>query len=76
MHSCPADDEHSYTPAGLSLEPISDLTRARKGPLPSWCILLLEKQVSLANDLVEDRSVVITRAVFSMRFVENKLKIY
>ena len=55
------------------LEPISYLTRAQQGPLPSWCILLLERPgaKSFANDQVEDR-VVITRAVFSLRFVESK----
>jgi len=68
MHSCPASDRHSYTAIGLLLEPISDLAQARQGPLPSWCILLFERRgaKSFANDLVEDRGVVITRAVFSL----------
>ena len=74
MHSCPAGDGHSKTAVGLLLEPISDLTRARQGPLPSWCILLFERRgaKSFANDVVEDRGVVITRPVFSLRFVESK----
>jgi len=60
--------------AKLLLELISYLTRVRQGSLHGWCIHLFEKRgaKSFANDLVEDRGVVITRAVFSMRFVESK----
>jgi len=42
--------------------------------LPSWYIFLLERRhdKSFANDLVDDRGIVNTRAVFSLRFVESK----
>ena len=73
-HSCHTGDGHSQKAVGLLLEPIFDFTRARQAPLPSWCVVLFERwgTKSFANDLSEDRDVVITRAVFSLRCVENK----
>jgi len=49
--------------------------RARQGPLHSRCILLFKRRGAkslLANDLVTERSVVITRAACSLQFLESK----
>jgi len=76
MHSCPTGDGHSYAAVGLLLESISDLTPARHGPLPSWHILVFERWGAkpFANDLVEDRGVVTTGSVFSLRLVESRFQ--
>ena len=61
----------------LLLEPISDLKQAQQGPLPSWFIpSWCSGAKSFTNSLVEHWGVVITTAVFLLRFLRVSLKIY